>query len=188
MPGPYGVVWRGTPRPKSFVHIRIRPALLFGNLHGRADLYQRTFSDSRAILSRAIPGALVFDQLRPKRKRAALGWLGGMNRAAAALQEWALLVGRLAKTHLVPCAIDILGLEGARRHTHEFGGPLEIGLGQVNEAFLIAAIDAPALAGKAYGVQALIVAYLVPQLPGSVDRVLVRSLMGPDTYRAEAGL
>jgi len=80
------------------------------------------------------------------------------------LEERALLVGRLAEPHLVASPVDIFRFERTRGKTHESRGALEIRRGEVNEALLVAAVDAPALAGKAEGVQALIVPLQVAKM------------------------
>ena len=71
--------------------------------------------------------------------------------------ERALFIRGLAEPHLVAGAVDVLLLEGLRRHFDELGRTLEIGFGQVDKALLIAAVDAAALAGKSKGIQVLIV-------------------------------
>ena len=71
-----------------------------------------------------------------------------MNRTTVVFEEWALLIRRLAKPHLAAGPVNIFGLERARRHPDKFCGTFEVGFGQIDEAFLIAAIDAPGLAGK----------------------------------------
>ena len=76
-----------------------------------------------------------------------------------AFQKRALFFRRLAEPHLVTRAVDILVLERSRGQANEFRGALEVGLRQVNEALLVAAVDAPALAGKAQGVHATRHAY-----------------------------
>lgn len=141
------------------VHIRIRPALLFSDLHRRADLDQLAFTDARAVLRRAIPFPTAFDQFRPERKRAALRRLSRMNRAAVAFEERALLFRRLAEPHLVARPVNIFLFKCPRRHPHEFRGALQVGFGQVDKALLVAAINAPTLARKAKRVQALIVPF-----------------------------
>ena len=147
-----------TWQPVLIVHFRIRPALLLGDLQRGADLNERPFAYAGAIRRSALPLAAVFDQLGPERKRAALGGLGGMNRAAVALEKRALFFGRLAKTQLAPRAVDIFGLERARGDTDEFRSAFEIGFGEIDKALLVAAVHASALAGEAKGSQALIVA------------------------------
>ena len=77
-------------------------------------------------------------------------------------QERALFVGRLAEPHLVARTVDVLLLEGFRRHPDELGGPLEISFGQIDKSLLVTAIDAAALASKLEGIQVLI----VPQYQG----------------------
>ena len=67
-------------------------------------------------------------------------------------QERALFIARLAEPHLMARAIDVFFLEGARRHTREFRGSLEVVFRQVDETVLIAAVDAASLAGEAESV------------------------------------
>jgi hypothetical protein len=138
-----------------FIHVWIRPALFLCDLHRCPDLNQWTFADPRTILPRAGPFLLTFDEFGPEWKRAALGRFRWMNRAAMAFEERALFFRRLAEPHLMPGPVDVFLFERPRGHPHESRRALEVGLSQVDKAFLIAAIDAPALAGKAQGVHAI---------------------------------
>jgi hypothetical protein len=78
-----------------------------------------------------------------------------MNRAPVIVQKWALLVAGLAKPHLAPGAIDVLRLERFHGRADKLGSALQVGLGQIDKAVLVAAIHTSALAGKANGIQAV---------------------------------
>src|SRR5207302_20384 len=100
----------------------------------------------RTIASRLVPVAAPLDHLRPKRKRAALCWLGGMNRAPVGFQKRALLFARLAKPPQMPCAIDILRLERFRRHPHKLRRAPDISLAEIDRPFHVATLGASGLA------------------------------------------
>ena len=67
----------------------------------------------------------------------------------------ALLFSRFTESQLVAGAIDVLFFKRARGHAHEFRAAEEIVLGQVDEARLIATVDAATLAGEAEAVHIL---------------------------------
>src|SRR5258708_97766 len=118
---------------------RMRPALLFGDLHRVADLNQRTFTDARAKLSGALPCVATLHDFRPKRECPALRRFARMNRATAAYKKRALPIRRFAKAHLMRGAIHVLLFERGRRHAHVLRRALQIFFVQIDEAFLIAA-------------------------------------------------
>ena len=118
------------------------------HFHRGADLDERSFTNARAILAGVGPSFAILHQFGPKGKCSALGGLGGMQTATMLHQERALFIARLAKPHLMPRAIDVFFLEGARRHAREFGRSFEIVFRQVDETVLVATIDAASLAGE----------------------------------------
>ena len=127
MPGPYTDVGARHASPGLLIHIRIRPPLLFRDLHGRPDLNQRTLANPWAILRRTIPLTPALDQLRPVRERPALRRLGRMYGAAMSSQERALFLRRFAEPHLVARAVYIFFLECLRRQADKLCGSFEVG-------------------------------------------------------------
>ena len=65
--------------------LRVGASLFVRHFEHHTNLNQLTFSDPRAELPRLLPGPLTLYNLRPERKRPALGWLGGMNGTPASL-------------------------------------------------------------------------------------------------------
>ena len=86
---------------------------------------------------------------RPEWESAALGGFGGMNSAAAIVQEVAVGARGHAKPQAIGGAVDVLALEARGGHAEVLGGTFQVSLGKVHEALLAAAFGTPRLALKA---------------------------------------
>jgi hypothetical protein len=60
-----------------------------------------------------------------------------------------LLFAGFAEADLVSGAVNVFGFEGGGGHANEFGGALDVVLGQVDVSSLIAAVDTAGLTGEA---------------------------------------
>jgi hypothetical protein len=106
-------------------------------------------ADAWTPLGGFAPEARAFDEVGPKGEEAALGRLGGVDVAALRAEEGALFVGGFAEAAQVFGAVEIAGFELGLRETEVAGGVGDVLLGEIDEAFLLAAAGAAGLAGEA---------------------------------------
>jgi len=112
------------------------------------DWNERALADAGAISRGLAPLGALFDQLRPKGKDAALGWLDGVNGAPALAKKMTLRFARNAQTKLAAGAVTIPLLECLPTQAQVFRDALRIGFGQIDKPLFGAAGDAARLAGK----------------------------------------
>jgi len=96
---------------------------------GFLDLNQRTFSDAGAPLGSLAPLLFVVHQLGPEGEQTALGWFGGVNRAAVSTQETALGVSWHTQTAEIGRAVNESTFELPLRKAEETGGADDVVFG-----------------------------------------------------------
>lgn len=115
----------------------------------QSDVHQWTLAHSRAPLFGLFPFHRVVQKLGPVRKRTALQGLNRVNTTAAGTQKYALRVARNPQTSQLLRTVQVLLLESFRRQPQMGRDAEMVGFGQVDEAPLVTAIDAAALALEA---------------------------------------
>jgi len=118
---------------------------------GVVDLDEGAFADAGAVASGLAPFAAAVDELGPEGKDAALGGFDMVDRAAAFDKEVAGGRGGDAKAGAARSAVNVLALEGGGGHMEVRSDAEDVGVGEVDEAFLRAAGGASGLAFESEG-------------------------------------
>ncbi len=132
------------------IHLGISGFHSGGGGLGLCNVHQLALVHAGAVLGGLCPGSFAFQQFGPVRKRAALGWFGGMHGAAVIKVELALAaIRRFAQAELGAGADATLAFEigGALVEVgREF---VQVGFGEENLAFHLTAKGAVGQAGEA---------------------------------------
>jgi hypothetical protein len=120
------------------------------DLPRRTDLYELSLADPRAPFGELAQFGGVIYELGPVRKQAALRRLHGVNGTSTVHQEMARGASRYSQALPVRGPIYVSPPELPDGHAEEGRYPANVAVGDVDEAFLTAAVGATGLAFKAH--------------------------------------